>query len=114
MCRPKRQEMASDVRGLAPGFRRELRVVVRFLWADVMDVVVLILEFLLGLLLLMVLAASVAPLLYALITGRFHEQVYSPALRVREYPWRFVRVAMLPAVVLVFFILGLCRFFGHH
>ena len=46
-----------------------------------------------------------APLIFAAVTGKFHEEVYGPALRVREHPRRFVRAITVDVAFLAFFLL---------
>jgi hypothetical protein len=51
--------------------------------------------------LLVVPLVCAATLVYAAVTGKFHEEVYGPPLRVREHPRRFIRSISLDVVFLV-------------
>ena len=55
--------------------------------------------------LLVVPVVCAAPLIYAAVTGKFHEEVHGPPLRVREHPRRFFRAMTLDVVFLGFFVL---------
>ncbi len=55
---------------------------------------------------------SIAPLFYAVMTGKFCEQVHSPPIRIKDRPARFARFAIFDAVMGGFCVVGLCRVFG--
>lgn len=55
--------------------------------------------------------AGALPLLYAVFTGKFYEEVYAPPRSIKEFPARFLRFAIMQGLISAFGIFGLCRMF---